>query len=167
MRKVENSGPKKPATGSKPAGTSKSMSCVSEPEIRPVLVPRPMGREFSVFIPHEFPSRNKLENISRANKFFGAAFKKKYTKLAEMFIRDKVPRGWVPLQRYRIYLRWVCKDERQDPDNVLSGGIKPVMDGMVDAGLVAGDRWKNVESIETSFSVDRVNPGVLVIVEGT
>jgi hypothetical protein len=56
---------------------------------------------------------------------------------------------------------WVCKDERHDPDNVMSG-MKYVLDGMVAAGLVAGDAWRNIIKLENSFWIDKKSPGVQI-----
>jgi hypothetical protein len=116
-------------------------------------------RHFSIWIPVVFPSRNKAEIAARSNKFAGAALKKKYTQVAALFIGRHVCRGWVPLQRYSVSFLWVCKDERHDPDNLIAGS-KYVLDGMVAAGLVAGDGWKNVQKIENRFIVNKSNPGV-------
>lgn len=116
---------------------------------------------FSIWIPVIFPSRNKAEIAARSSKFAGASLKKKYTALAALFIGARIPRSWIPLNHYSVSFLWVCKDERHDPDNVMSG-MKYVLDGMVAAGLVAGDRWKNVLRIENRFAVCKSNPGVQI-----
>jgi hypothetical protein len=72
--------------------------------------------------------------------------------------------GWVPFDRYRVRFDFRCKDKRKDPDNIL-GGIKYLLDGIVQAEIVAGDRWANVLAIETIWAVDRDEPGVLVTLE--
>ena len=114
---------------------------------------------FSIWIPVVFPSRNVSERAARSNKFSGASLKKKYTELAALFIGRWVRRDWIPLKRYSVSFLWVCKDERHDPDNVMSG-MKYVLDGMVAAGLVAGDGWRHVQKIENRFTIDKLNPGV-------
>ena len=116
---------------------------------------------FSIWIPVVFPSRNESERAARSNKFAGAGLKKKYTEQAALFIGRQVRRDWVPLTRYSVSFLWVCRDERQDPDGVM-GGMKYVMDGMVAAGLVAGDGWRNVQKIENRFTVCKSNPGVRI-----
>lgn len=116
---------------------------------------------FSIWIPVVFPSRNESESAARSSKFAGASLKKKYTKLAVTFIGPYARRGWTPLQRYSVSFLWMCKDKRHDPDNVMAG-MKFVFDGMVAAGLVAGDRWENVQKIENRFAVCKSNPGVRI-----
>jgi hypothetical protein len=118
-------------------------------------------KEISIWIPVVFPSRNESERAARSSKFAGASLKKKYTKLAVTFIGPYARRGWTPLQRYSVSFLWVCKDKRHDPDNVMAG-MKFVFDGMVAAGLVADDRWENVQKIENRFAVCKSNPGVRI-----
>ena len=107
-------------------------------------------KEFSIWIPVVFPSRNESERAARSSKFAGASLKKKYTKLAVTVHRSIREKGMAPLQRYSVSFLWVCKDKRHDPDNVMAG-MKFVFDGMVAAGLVAGDRWENVHEDRESF----------------
>ena len=117
----------------------------------------------SIWIPVVFPSRNESEGAARSNKYAGASLKKRFTRMAELCIRERMPSGCKTMDRYSVSILWVCKDDKTDPDNVL-GGIKYVMDGLVAAGLVAGDRWKNVVKIENRFVVRESNPGVHVYV---
>jgi hypothetical protein len=56
----------------------------------------------------------------------------------------------------------VCENRRQDPDNVISA-MKYVFDGMVTAGLVAGDGWNNVREITNRLEIGKVS-GVRVMV---
>jgi hypothetical protein len=64
--------------------------------------------------------------------------------------------------RYDVHFGWVCKNKRQDPDNVISA-MKYVFDGMVTAGLVAGDGWNNVREITNRLEIGKVS-GVRVMV---
>lgn len=45
-----------------------------------------------------------------------------------------------------ITFDWIERDKRRDPDNVAAGGRKLVLDGLVKAGVLAGDGWKHVRS---------------------
>ena len=112
---------------------------------------------FSIWIPVVFPSRNESESAARSSKFAGASLKKKYTKLAVTFIGPYARRGWTPLQRYSVSFLWMCKDKRHDPDNVMAG-MKFVFDGMVAAGLVAGDRWGKRPKDREPFRGAQVKP---------
>jgi hypothetical protein len=58
---------------------------------------------------------------------------------------------------------WREKNKRRDIDNVAGGGTKLVLDGLVKAGVLDGDGWRDVYSIEHRFQVDAKKPGVLVI----
>jgi len=65
---------------------------------------------------------------------------------------------------------WVEKDKRRDPDNVAAGGRKLILDGLVNAGVLAGDGWKHVRSWHDRWqTVDEViggkGPGVGVTIQ--
>jgi hypothetical protein len=58
---------------------------------------------------------------------------------------------------------WVERDKRRDPDNVAAGGRKLILDGLVTAGVLAGDGWKHVYGWADRFSVGTI-PGVGVTI---
>ena len=50
----------------------------------------------------------------------------------------------VPYEKAHITITWVAKDKRRrDPDNLFAS-MKPYIDGLVDAELIADDSAKNV-----------------------
>lgn len=58
---------------------------------------------------------------------------------------------------------FVEPNRMRDPDNFISGGMKMIFDGMKDARLIPNDGWSEVQEIRTYWTVDKENPGVLVI----
>lgn len=64
----------------------------------------------------------------------------------------------------RIRFEWRERDRRRDPDNV-AAAKKLILDGLVVAKVLEGDRWRHVASWTDSWSVDAMNPGVLVTIE--
>jgi hypothetical protein len=119
-------------------------------------------RTVEVWIPVKLPGRNKAELEARSHWAKGAKLKKIHSTLCYNFIREKIPKGWRPIDRYDVHFGWVCENRRQDPDNVISA-MKYVFDGMVTAGLVAGDGWNNVREITNRLEIGKVS-GVRVMV---
>ena len=56
---------------------------------------------------------------------------------------------------------WRERSRRRDFDNI-AAGAKFVLDGLVKAGVLGGDGWSHVWSIEHLFQVDAKRPGVMV-----
>jgi hypothetical protein len=121
-------------------------------------------RRFSVWVQGEVPSRNESELAARGNRFGAGALKKKHTNRVAMTCLRCKDVGWVPMDRYRVLVEFRCKDKRKDPDNLL-GGLKYILDGLVLAEVVRGDRWANVVEIRPSWVVDKEAPGVQVVLE--
>jgi len=59
---------------------------------------------------------------------------------------------------------WITKDLRKDPDNV-SAGVKFILDGLVQAGILPDDRRKQINSIKHEFGVDKQNPRVEIVIK--
>lgn len=58
---------------------------------------------------------------------------------------------------------WVEKDRRRDLDNV-AFAKKFVLDGLVQAGVIADDNAKHVVGLSDSFAYDKSNPRVVVTI---
>jgi Holliday junction resolvase RusA-like endonuclease len=54
---------------------------------------------------------------------------------------------------------WFEKDKRRDPDNIRVG-IKYILDGLVEAGVLPTDGWKYITGLEDRFYVDKERPRV-------
>ena len=59
---------------------------------------------------------------------------------------------------------WFCRNRRKDPDNISSAGRKIILDGLVTAGILQDDGWKQVSSFTDNFEIDAVNPRIEVII---
>ncbi len=57
---------------------------------------------------------------------------------------------------------WYAKDRRRDPDNIRSIGSKFVIDGLVKAGVLADDGWRNIVGFKDHFQIDKERPRCLV-----
>jgi Holliday junction resolvase RusA-like endonuclease len=56
---------------------------------------------------------------------------------------------------------WYEKDRRRDPDNVRVG-MKFVLDGLVEAGVLPSDGWAVITGLEDRFYVDKERPRIEV-----
>lgn len=64
-------------------------------------------------------------------------------------------------KRQRIIFRWYCKNQKKDPDNI-SFAKKFILDGMVKAGVLENDGWKQVAGFQDEFYLDKQHPRVEV-----
>ncbi len=69
----------------------------------------------------------------------------KYAKASGIQIRGK---------RVRITFKWYCPDKRKDPDNI-AFAKKFIEDGMVNAGVLQGDGWNQIVSLQDEFYIDK------------
>ena len=105
----------------------------------------------------ELPTTNKIIDTNRKNPFAGANQKKKFTELISMVSRSQCKEKIT--KKVDITCRWYCKDKRTDKDNI-TGGLKFVLDGLQDAGILKNDGWKEIGNIYHFFKVDKKNPGL-------
>lgn len=107
-------------------------------------------------IPGELPSMNQI--IAKSKQHYGAyaAMKKKYTGLVIEHANDVQPIG-----KADFVITWYCKNKRIDPDNT-SAGVKFLLDGLVEAGVMENDGWGNINSLTHIFQIDKENPRVEV-----
>lgn len=110
----------------------------------------------TLVLPFELPGLNETIAASKAHWSAYAREKKLYTDIVAFFARKLKPiRG-----RVRIDFVWYCRDKRRDPDNIAAGGRKIVLDGLVAAGRLEGDGWRQIAGFSDSFTVDKENPRI-------
>ena len=110
-------------------------------------------------IPIIFPSLNEIIESSKTHWSKYSKPKKGYTEIVASFTRQQLK----PVRKYPVEItcHWICKDRRQDPDNV-SAGVKFLLDGLVKAGIIKNDGFNEIKSIHHTFEVDKQNVGVVV-----
>ena len=119
-----------------------------------------MGGRMKVFIPGPMPGRNEQEKAARSHYHAAASMKKKWTNHCARFFEAK------DLGKVDIECLFAEKNKRRDPDNISSGAIKYILDGMIKAGALKNDGWKQINSLTFDFIVDKDNPGVYVRARG-
>ena len=107
----------------------------------------------------ELPGLNEI--IAAAKSHYGqyAGMKKTYTDLIVWQVKGEC------IERCNVTLTWYAKNQKRDPDNI-SMGCKFVLDGLVKAGILKNDGWKQIAGITHKFKIDKNNPRVEVELKG-
>lgn len=113
-----------------------------------------------LIIPGEFPGLNKIVDAAKAH----------YHKYREMKEANTELISWPAKQlpKYKslqLNITWYCKDRRRDPDNI-AAAVKFIFDGLVDAGVIENDGWKQNKGWNNNFEVDKENPRVEIEISG-
>lgn len=70
--------------------------------------------------------------------------------------------GFVPVESCHFSYLVVEQTRKRDPDNICSSAIKFISDGLVDAGVIPNDGWKNVMGISNYWRQGK-KPGVFLL----
>lgn len=111
----------------------------------------------------ELTDLNTYVRAERTNRFISATIKRQET---ERVAREAQAAKLPPVSRYpvRIGFTWYTRNLRKDVDNI-AFGKKFILDGLVLAGVLAGDGRKHVAGFAgEEFLVDRERPRVEVVV---
>lgn len=113
-----------------------------------------------LWIPGTFPGMNEITKAAKSGRGKGNGYSRMK---AACDLRVKIAaRGAVCIAgKARILFMWHEPTRRRDPDNV-SAAQKFILDGLVKAGVMAGDGWGEVKSITHEFRVTPDRPGVEV-----
>ena len=85
--------------------------------------------------------------------------KRKNTELVS-WVSKKIPKK----KKIFLDITWIEKDRRRDPDNI-AAAVKFIWDGLVEAGVIENDGWKQNGGWKNSFKVDKDNPRIEVIIK--
>ena len=109
-----------------------------------------------IIIPLEnIPTLNEHDKANRGNKFGGASMKKKATNLCAAYVKKAMNEGFeFKAQPTHFKFEWFVKNKRKDKDNI-SFAKKYIFDGMVQAGLISNDGWKQIGDWKETFQVDK------------
>lgn len=102
------------------------------------------------------PGMNEIIAASKKHYAAYAKLKKQHT---ENVIQSA--EGLPEIRAAHFAFDWYAKDKRRDPDNIASG-VKFLLDGLVEAGVLPNDGWKEVLSITHTFHTDKAQPRVEV-----
>lgn len=112
-----------------------------------------------LIIPGCLPGLNEIIYAARGNRYASAAQKKEYTEMiAWMAKAARLPQ----MNRIQVTFYWYEPNRMRDKDNIM-GGQKFILDGLVKAGIIKNDGWKQIaDPLLHYFDVDRGNPRVEV-----
>lgn len=110
----------------------------------------------------ELPSTNEIINKNRSNRYAAASQKKQYTKLIAYLTKEQMKEKIK--NKVDVTCNWFVRNKRKDKDNI-SGGIKFILDGLQEAGIIENDGWEQIGDIHHYFYVDKNNPRVELSLE--
>jgi hypothetical protein len=115
-----------------------------------------------LIIEGELPDLNKIIDVSKKHWAKYHQFKKKYTELVAMVAKAQL----TPVCEYPITISvdWYCPSRRKDPDNV-AFAKKFILDGLVLAGILKSDSWKQISELHDRFFQDKENPCIEVTIQ--
>jgi Holliday junction resolvase RusA-like endonuclease len=108
-------------------------------------------------IPGKLTDLNTYVNKERANRFMGANIKKDNTEVCTLYAKRLKPID----KQVQINFTWHCENQKMDPDNICFAK-KYILDGLVKAGVLQNDGWKQIKGFTDCFEVDKNNPRIEV-----
>lgn len=114
-----------------------------------------------IIIPGTFTTLNEYINAERGNRIYGAKIKREETErvVLECYNLKGLKPSEYPLN---VSFNWYCANKKSDPDNI-AFAKKFILDGLVEAGMLENDGWKQVASLSDFFHIDKENPRVEVL----
>jgi Holliday junction resolvase RusA-like endonuclease len=112
-------------------------------------------RTATIVIPGHLPGTNEIVAEAKRHPMKYSSFKKKHTNLVHWCAKGKARFT----RKVNVIITWYCENRLRDQDNIM-GGQKFIFDGLVAAGVLADDRWKQIGSIAHHFEVDKKKPRV-------
>lgn len=116
-------------------------------------------KQETIVIPGELPDMNEIIKVSKSHHMKYSSMKKQYTDLVTWLAKGKGP-----FRKIDIEVKWYCKNKKKDKDNICVG-LKFVLDGLVNAGVIENDGWRQVNDLTHRFRVDKENPRVEVLIK--
>jgi Holliday junction resolvase RusA-like endonuclease len=109
-------------------------------------------------IPGHLPGLNDMTDAARRNRYESAKMKREYTDLVAWCAKSaRLPR----FDQVDMVITWYEPNQKRDKDNIMAGQ-KFILDGLVQAGVLSNDGWKQIGKVTHDFKIDRQNPRVEV-----
>lgn len=110
-------------------------------------------------VPGRLPGMNEYQEACRRSAVEGGRMKREATDSVAWCAKA----AGVSALRTPIDVRvtWVEPNMRRDKDNIRAG-MKFVLDGLVEAGAIPNDGWRQIGSLSDDFKVNKDNPRVVV-----
>ena len=111
-------------------------------------------------VPGKLPDLNQVIKRAKSHYMSYSSMKAENTEAVAWHCKQLKP-----MERIKLNITWYCENRRRDPDNITGGGQKFILDGLVSAGIIKDDGWKQIASISHTMKVDREKPRVEVELE--
>jgi hypothetical protein len=110
------------------------------------------------FIPGLFPSLNDILRVRSQDRRHGWSDVKRSCEnaVAKVIGAAKM----IPKVPYRVEFEWVEWNIRRDPDNVASGGCKPIFDALIKIGIIEDDGWDYFGEIIHRYSIAKTKDDI-------
>ncbi len=119
---------------------------------------------YKIVIPGELPDLNTIIAESKRGRGKWQPYnelKQEHTNIVAWIAKSEIKKQ---LKKIDLEITWICKNRRKDKDNIMAGGLKMILDGLVVAGVIKNDGWSEIGSINNHFEVDKDNPRVEVCI---
>ena len=100
-------------------------------------------------IEYRFTSLNDYIDAERIHRQRAAVIKRDETRVAHF---SAISAGRIDAYPVQVIFHWHRQDSRTDPDNI-AFGEKFVLDGLVKAGVLRNDGWKEIGGISHTFAL--------------
>lgn len=105
------------------------------------------------------PTLNEQIYADRSKRIAGAEKKKQATAIVALYAKAQLKEI---TEKVDITCTWYCENRRKDKDNIASG-LKYILDGLQESGVLKNDGWKEIGNIQHFFEVDKTYPRVEVV----
>ena len=111
-----------------------------------------------LIIPGRLPGLNDMIDAARASRYGSALQKQVNTELVAWCVKKaKIPK----MDRASLKITWYEPNMKRDPDNVQSA-VKYIWDGLVTAGVLTNDGWKQQGPVQHIMAIDKNKPRIEV-----
>lgn len=116
-------------------------------------------------MPGKIPGMNDWITAAKSGRGAGNGYSRLKKRWTQLVADCAVQAGLVPIDRAYFEFVWHEESTRRDPDNI-TVGRKPILDGLVQAGILPDDRWNNVAGFRDEWRVADF-PGVAVTIKSS
>lgn len=114
--------------------------------------------DYCLIIPGRLAGLNEMTASNRTHWAKGASLKKEETQKVADEARKQLSRVKIT-EPVLLEIVWYEKNNKRDIDNIASG-VKFILDGLVEAGVLVNDSQKYVKGLVHSFALDRFEPRI-------
>lgn len=119
-----------------------------------------MIAEYKLILKGRMAGMNEVVEANRVHWAKGAKLKNDETLIVALTAKAQL-RGVKIIKPVLVDISWFEQNSKRDIDNIASG-VKFILDGLVQAGVLKNDSQKYVVGLVNKFYVDKDNPRVEV-----